>query len=70
MSSNRGDEGRYLVVINDEEQYSLWPQGDRDLPVGWKSAGKSGTRQECLDYIESVWTDMRPRSARERMEAG
>lgn len=55
---------RYLVVVNDEEQYSLWP-GGRDIPAGWRAEGHSGTRTECLDHIESVWGDMRPRSLRE-----
>lgn len=53
----------FSVVINHEEQYSIWPQ-ELDPPAGWRLAGKSGTRQECLDYIEEVWTDMRPLSIR------
>jgi MbtH protein len=53
----------YQVVVNDEEQYSLWPL-DRPLPAGWRSEGSAGTRQECLDRIEAVWTDLRPLSAR------
>ena len=56
----------YKVVINHEEQYSIWPIG-RALPLGWKSAGKEGSKQECLDYIEEVWTDMRPLSLRKKM---
>lgn len=59
---------RYLVVRNDEEQYSIWPEG-RDLPAGWHAEGKSGSREECLEHIEAVWTDMRPRSLRVRMES-
>ncbi|MFG2513955.1 MbtH family protein [Streptomyces sp. NPDC048584] len=59
---------RYLVVRNDEEQYSIWPEG-RDLPAGWHAEGKSGSREECLEHIEAVWTDMRPRSLRIRMES-
>jgi len=59
---------RYIVVINDEEQYSIWPQG-REIPAGWHEAGKSGTKEECLAYVEEVWTDMRPRSLREAMAA-
>jgi len=51
----------YQVVVNHEEQYSLWPV-DRELPLGWKAAGKQGSKQECLDYIEEVWTDRRPLS--------
>ncbi len=57
----------YKVVINHEEQYSIWPV-DRENPRGWKDVGKTGTRQECLDYIEEVWTDMRPLSLRRKME--
>jgi MbtH protein len=56
---------RYKVVINHEEQYSIWPVG-RENPRGWKDAGRSGSKQECLDYIEEVWTDMRPLSGEER----
>jgi MbtH protein len=51
----------YQVVVNHEEQYSLWPV-DRELPLGWNAAGKQGSKQECLDYIEEVWTDRRPLS--------
>ncbi|SFL12782.1 MbtH protein [Streptosporangium canum] len=54
----------HRVVVNHEEQYSIWPTG-RDLPDGWREEGVSGTRQECLDHIDQVWTDLRPRSARE-----
>lgn len=61
------DQTRYTVVVNHEEQYSIWP-ADRDLPLGWKPVGKEGTKQECLDYIEEVWTDMRPLSLRKKME--
>ena len=56
---------KYKVVINHEEQYSIWPE-DRENPMGWKDAGKEGSRQECLDYIEEVWTDMRPLSLNAR----
>ncbi|MFF4616649.1 MbtH family protein [Nonomuraea jabiensis] len=58
----------YLVVVNHEEQYSIW-FADRDLPAGWRSEGTSGTRDECLSHIEKVWTDMRPLSLRRRMAA-
>jgi MbtH protein len=54
---------RYEVVINDEAQYSIWPEG-RALPLGWRSVGKAGTKEECLAHIEEVWTDMRPLSLR------
>ena len=57
----------YKVVVNHEEQYSIWP-ADREIPVGWRDAGKSGTKQACLDYIQEVWTDMRPLSLRKWME--
>ncbi len=57
----------YTVVINHEEQYSIWPE-DRELPLGWNAVGKTGTKKECLDYIEEVWTDMRPLSLRKHME--
>jgi MbtH protein len=57
----------YKVVINDEDQYSIWP-ADRENPLGWQDAGKSGTKTECLDYIKEVWTDMRPLSLRKKME--
>ncbi len=61
------DDRRYTVVINHEEQYSIW-FADREVPAGWKAVGKTGTKQECLDYIEEVWTDMRPLSLRKKME--
>ncbi len=57
----------YSVVINHEEQYSIWP-ADREPPLGWKEVGKSGPKAECLTYIEEVWTDMRPLSLRKKME--
>jgi MbtH protein len=56
----------YQVVINDEEQYSIWPAG-REMPSGWRAEGTRGLREECLAHIEVVWTDMRPRTLRERM---
>ena len=61
------DTGLYTVVVNAEEQYSIWPVG-RDLPPGWKDAGKTGPKAECLAHIEAVWTDMRPLSLRRQME--
>ncbi|MBU0491633.1 MAG: MbtH family protein [Chloroflexi bacterium] len=57
----------YKVVINHEEQYSIWPAYRENAP-GWRDAGKEGLKQECLDYIKQVWTDMRPLSLREKME--
>lgn len=59
-------EDNYAVVINDEEQYSIW-RGDRAVPAGWRAVGKQGPKAECLQYIEEVWTDMRPLSLRKRM---
>ena len=55
------------VVINHEEQYSIWP-ADRENALGWNDVGKQGTKQQVLDYIEEVWTDMRPLSLRKKME--
>lgn len=57
----------YRVVVNHEEQYSIWP-ADRVNPLGWEDAGKSGTKAECLAYISEVWTDMRPLSLRRAMD--
>ena len=57
----------YKVVLNHEEQYSIWPV-DRDNPLGWRDVGKSGSKSECLAYIKEVWTDMRPLSLRKKME--
>lgn len=56
----------YRVVLNDEEQYSIWP-ADRELPEGWRAEGVAGSEQECLEHIEQVWTDMRPASLRRFM---
>jgi non-ribosomal peptide synthetase component F len=53
----------YAVVLNDEEQYSIWP-AERDLPAGWRQDGFTGTEEECLAYIDETWTDMRPASLR------
>lgn len=64
--SEGDDEGLYTVVKNHEEQYSIWP-ADRPLPAGWSAVGKSGSKAECLAYIEEVWTDMRPLSLRQKM---
>ena len=56
----------YKVVVNHEEQYSIWP-ADRENPLGWVDAGKSGAKAECLAYIKEAWTDMRPISLRKEM---
>jgi MbtH protein len=60
------DARTYTVLVNDEEQYSLW-LADLQIPAGWRAAGKTGTKQECLDYVRAVWTDMRPLSLRRAM---
>ena len=60
-------DGELKVVVNHEEQYSIWP-ADRDPPLGWREAGKQGTKAECLAYIEEVWADMRPLSLRKKMD--
>lgn len=56
----------YKVVVNGEEQYSIWPKG-RVTPAGWRETGHSGAKQDCLAWIEEVWTDMRPLSLRRWM---
>jgi uncharacterized protein YbdZ (MbtH family) len=60
-------DSRYVVVVNHEEQYSIWPEG-KEIPLGWRAEGHAGTKAECLAYIEQVWTDMRPLSLREAMK--
>jgi MbtH protein len=60
------DKRTYTVVVNDEEQYSIW-FADRELPKGWRAVGKTGPKAECLQYIGEVWTDMRPLSLRKWM---
>ena len=68
MSVNSEDDTTvYTAVVNHEEQFSIWP-ADRELPLGWSEAGKQGARAECLAFIESVWTDMRPKSLRDEMQ--
>lgn len=57
------------VVVNDEEQYSIWQVG-RPIPAGWNAVGRQGTKEDCLAYIEETWVDMRPRSVRLFHEAG
>ena len=57
----------FKVVINPEEQYSIWP-ADKENAPGWRDVGKSGSKEECLAYIEEVWTDMRPLSLRKAMD--
>lgn len=60
----------YTVVLNGEEQYSIWPV-DKEIPAGWRTAGKTGSRADCLAHIEQVWVDMRPLTVRRaRQSAG
>jgi MbtH protein len=61
-------DGTLKVVVNHEEQYSIWPI-DREPPNGWREVGKTGNKAECLEYIKEVWTDMRPLSLRQHMDA-
>lgn len=61
------DKTIYRVVVNHEDQYSIWP-AHKEIPLGWNDVGKSGTKAECLAYIQEVWTDMRPLSLRKKME--
>ena len=68
MSSDNEDTRTYRVVVNHEEQYSIW-LAHRPNPPGWKDGGKTGNKAECLAYIKEVWTDMRPLSVRRQMEA-
>ena len=64
---DKEDNTIYKVVVNHEEQYSLWP-ADRENPLGWREVGQSGAKTECLAYIKKMWTDMRPLSLRKKME--
>jgi MbtH protein len=65
-SDDSEDKRIYRVVVNHEEQYSIWP-ADKEIPQGWADTGKQGPKQDCLTHIGEVWTDMRPRSLRESM---
>ncbi|MFJ8888270.1 MbtH family protein [Streptomyces sp. NPDC102402] len=71
MSTNPFDDenGRFNVVVNDEDQHSLWPVF-AEVPAGWRIAFGEASRAECLEYVERNWTDLRPRSLREAMAAG
>ena len=66
-TDEKEDTALYRVVVNHEEQYSIW-FADRELPPGWNEVGKSGLKGECLSYIKEVWTDMRPLNLRKHME--
>ncbi|MEU8772398.1 MbtH family NRPS accessory protein [Streptomyces sp. NPDC048606] len=69
QQTDQAPETAYRVVLNDEEQYSIW-WADRELPAGWNAEGFEGTREECLARITELWTDLRPASLRRRMAAG
>jgi MbtH protein len=68
MSQEIQAEALFEVVVNDEEQYSIWPV-TKAMPLGWKTVGKQGPKDVCLEYIKEVWTDMRPLSLRQQMAA-
>ncbi len=67
MNSTEEDTTIYRVVINHEEQYSIWPEW-KDIPAGWRAVGPTGTKDQCLAYVKDVWTDMRPLSLRKWMD--
>jgi MbtH protein len=67
MSEQNDDKRRYKAVVNDEGQYSVWPEA-RENALGWKDAGRAGSKDECLEFIGQVWTDMRPMSLRRKMD--
>jgi len=68
MNEHEGsDDVIYKVVVNHEDQYSIWP-AKRQNALGWNDVGKTGSKAECLAYINEVWTDMRPLSLRKQME--
>ena len=67
MATEDQDDDLYRVVVNHEEQYSIWPLDKENAP-GWKDTGKTGTKAECLAHIKEVWTDMRPKSLRDKMD--
>jgi len=60
-SAFEAENSRFLVLVNAEGQYSIWP-AFREVPLGWNAVGPTGERQICLDWIEAHWTDMRPKS--------
>lgn len=63
MAVGEEDTRQYTVVVNDEEQYSIW-LAEKPIPAGWRAVGKTGSKQECLEHVKVVWTDMRPASLR------
>ena len=68
MTQNDSDTTPYQVLVNHEEQYSLWPAG-KDIPAGWRAAGRQGSKDDCLRYVDEAWTDMRPLSLRKAMDS-
>lgn len=68
MADEEEDTRVYIVLINAEEQYSLWLK-EKKIPPGWQSVGKEGSKAECVSYVDTVWTDMRPLSLRRKMDA-
>lgn len=66
-NDEREDKTTYKVVVNHEEQYSIWP-AHKENPNGWRDAGMTGDKADCLEYVKTVWTDMRPLSLRKQME--
>jgi MbtH protein len=62
------EEKMFQVVLNDEEQYSIWPMG-KAIPRGWRTEGLQGSKEECVAHIDRVWTDMRPLSLRMQMDS-
>ena len=68
MSVDSNEDTRtYVVLVNHEEQYSLW-LADKEVPLGWSAVGQPGSKSECLEYVEQVWTDMRPLSLRKQAQ--
>lgn len=66
MAWEEDENAVYKVVVNHEEQYSIWPDY-KEIPAGWRAVGKAGPKADCLEYIKEVWTDMRPLSLRKQM---
>jgi uncharacterized protein YbdZ (MbtH family) len=66
---SQGEDARHRVVVNHEEQYSIW-RADRPIPAGWRDVGRFGSKADCLAYINEVWTDLRPLSLRRQLEGG
>ncbi|MFP4520261.1 MAG: MbtH family protein [Oceanicaulis sp.] len=67
-ASDDDDDRLYRVIVNREDQYSIWPADREQLPLGWTVVGEPRSKQACLDYIEEVWVDMRPLSLRQQRE--